>query len=233
MARYFLLTMVVAVLAMMSATRSVFALEEAPPPFWATVVDLAANVRAEPSTESKLFEVVRRGDLVYVNDVVAGEAPDGGSGLWYELASGGYLYSRYAAPRVAGYGHWIDVDLTNLTATAMVDDEPVYTAEVVTGRPGWETPAGTFNIQRRVANETMDGATVGIPPGSPGYYYFPDVLYTQYFTEFGNALHYNYWGADSDFGQRQTSRGCVGMRLEGAAYFWDFAGLGTVVEVHY
>lgn len=233
MARHILLAMAAAVLAMLTAAQTVQALDEPPPPFSATVVDVAVNIRAEPTSESKLYDVVRRGDSIWVVDVVRGEAPDGGSGLWYELASGGYLYSRYAAARVAGYGRWIDVDLTNMTATAMEGSKPIYTAEVVTGRPGWETPTGTFNILRRVPNETMDGATVGIPPGSPGYYYFPGVLYTQYFTEYGNALHYNYWGSDSDFGQRRTSRGCVGMRLDDALYFWNFAGLGTVVNVHY
>ncbi len=233
MVRYLLLTMAAAALMMGATAHTASAQEEAPPPFIATVVDIAANVRAEPTTDSDLVDVVRRGDLVDVVDEVYGEAPDGGSGLWYVTAQGHYLYSRYAAPRVAGYGHWIDVNLTTMRATAMVDDEPVYRAKIVTGRPGWETPVGTFNIQKRVANEVMDGATIGIPPSSPHYYYFDNVLYTQYFTDDGAALHYNYWEPDSDFGWKQSSRGCVGFMLDDAAYFWDFAGLGTVVRIHY
>ncbi len=231
MAKQLLLTMAAAMLAMVTAVGTAFA-QEPPPPFSATVVDVAANVRAEPNSESALVDVVRRGDDIWVTDVVEGENPDGGSGLWYE-AAGGYVYSRYAAAKVAGYGRWIDVDLSNLTTTAMVGDEAVFTAEITAGRPGWETPVGVFNIHRRVLNETMDGATIGISPGSPGYYYFPDVLYTQYFTASGNALHYNYWGDDTEFGSRNTSRGCVGMQLGAAEYFWNFASLGTVVRVHY
>lgn len=233
MVRYLLLTMAAAAVAMATASQPAFAMEEPPPPFTATVVDLAANLRAEPTTDSSLTDVVRRGDLVYVVDVVEGEAPDGGSGSWYQLDSGDYLYSRYAAARVAGYGRWIDVDLTTMRATAMVDGEPVYRAKIVSGRPGWETPVGTFNIQKRVENETMDGATIGIPPGSAQYYYFPGVLYTQYFTSDGAALHYNYWEPESHFGEYQSSRGCVGLMLDAAAYFWDFGGLGTVVDIHY
>lgn len=232
MARYLLLTMAAAMLAMVTAVGMASA-EEPPPPFSATVIDIAANVRAEPDSDSDLLDVVRLGDDIWVTDVVAGENQDGGSGLWYELASGGYLYSRFAAAKVAGYGRWIDVDLTEQTATATEGWTPIFTAEVTTGRNGWETPAGTFNIQRRVFNETMDGATIGIPPGSAGYYYFPNVLYTQYFTPYGAALHYNYWGDDDVFGNRRTSRGCVGLRLEDAEFFWNFADLGTVVRVHY
>ncbi|MGI5836749.1 MAG: L,D-transpeptidase [Chloroflexota bacterium] len=232
MAKYLLLTIVAATLAMVTAVETAFA-QEPPPPFSATVVDIAANIRAEPDSDADLLGVARLGDDIWVVDVVAGENPDGGSGLWYQTASGGYIYSRFAAAKVAGYGRWIDVDLTEQTATAMEGWTPIYTAETTTGRDGWETPVGTFNIQRRIFNEIMDGATIGIPPGSPGYYYFPNVLYTQYFTPSGAALHYNYWGTDDVFGERRTSRGCVGLRLEDAEFFWNFADLGTVVRVHY
>lgn len=233
MLRRILLTAAAATLAMLITTQSALAVEEPAPPFPATVVDVTVNVRAAPNTDSNLYGILHRGDEIWVVDVVAGEAPDWGSGVWYQLASGGYLYSRYAAPTVAGYGHWIDVDLTNLTATAMVWNEAVYTADIVAGRPGWDTPTGTFNIMRRIENETMDAGTLGIPPTSPEYHYFPNVLYTQYFDEYGTALHYNYWGSEEDFGQRNTSKGCVGLSLNDALYFWNFAELGTVVRIHY
>ncbi len=233
MLRYLLLTAAALMLAMTVGTRSASALEEPPPPFPATVLDMSTMERSGPTTDSDIIDVFFRGDDVYVVDVVEGEAPDGGSGLWYELDDGGYIYSRYAAPRVAGYGNWVDVNLTDMTISAMVGDEPVYTSFVVTGRPGWDTPVGTFNVLRRVPDETMDGATIGISPDSSEYYYFEGVLYTQYFTEDGAALHYNYWEPDSDFGVDQSSRGCVGLMLDDAAYFWDFAELGSVVDVHY
>ncbi len=125
--------------------------------------------------------------------------------------------------------HWVDVNLTNQTATAMVGDTPVYTALVTTGKPGWETPVGTWYIVSRVENETMTSASIG----AEEYYVLENVLYTQYFTTVGHALHLNYWRDDSYFGRIPSSHGCVGMRYADAKFFWDFLTLGSRVVVHY
>jgi lipoprotein-anchoring transpeptidase ErfK/SrfK len=129
-------------------------------------------------------------------------------------------------------GHWVDVDLSNHTATAMNGDSRVYTAYITAGRPGWSTTTGVHYIQRRVYNETMDSSTIGIPNDAPGGYYLTGVYYTQYFYD-GEALHYNYWSPSSVFGNVNTSHGCVGMRLGDAAFFWNFADVGTPVVVHW
>jgi lipoprotein-anchoring transpeptidase ErfK/SrfK len=132
----------------------------------------------------------------------------------------------------AGY-RWIDVDLSNQTATAYQGDTAVYTALVSTGATGTETPTGSFSILNRVASETMDSSTIGISNDAPGGYYVTGVAYTQYFTGAGNALHANYWASPNVFGNVPTSHGCVGMTTGDAAYFWDFADYGTPVEIHY
>ena len=93
----------------------------------------------------------------------------------------------------------------------------------------FQTPTGVFRILRRVANETMDSATLGIPRTSPNGYYLKDVLYTQYFTGDGAALHYNYWRSNWGYA---GSHGCLGMNFDDSKFFWDFAGVGTVVYVH-
>lgn len=130
-------------------------------------------------------------------------------------------------PEVMGE-RWIDVDLASQTTSAMIGDRVVYTALVTTGKDGWETPPGTFSIQYRVANETMTSAAIG----AEEYYVLPDVLYTQYFTNQGHALHLNYWRDDSYFGNERSSHGCVGMRLADAEFFWNFAHVGTRVTIH-
>jgi lipoprotein-anchoring transpeptidase ErfK/SrfK len=138
------------------------------------------------------------------------------------------------APRSAqAAGRYIDVDLSTLTATAYSGGEAVFSAPVTAGRAGFETPTGTFFIQRRVFSETMDSSTIGIPRNAPGGYYLTGVLYTQYFTGDGVALHANYWAAPGVFGNRNTSHGCVGMSTADAAAFWEFADYGTEVDVHY
>ncbi|MCH8008099.1 MAG: L,D-transpeptidase [Chloroflexi bacterium] len=128
----------------------------------------------------------------------------------------------------AGLGeHWILVDLSDQTTTAMIGDETYYTALGSTGKDGWETPTGEFTIIYRVENETMTSASIG----AEEFYVLENVLYTQYFTNEGHALHFNYWRPDSVFGNERTSHGCVGLRLSDAEFFWNFAGYGTRVVI--
>ncbi|MBI3967480.1 MAG: L,D-transpeptidase [Chloroflexi bacterium] len=127
---------------------------------------------------------------------------------------------------------WIDVNIANQTTSAMVGDQVVYTALVTTGRPGNDTPTGTFRIFSRVFNETMDSSTLGIPVNAPGGYYLRNVYFTQYFASGGYALHSNYWAPRDVFGNRPTSAGCVGMVYDDAEFFWNFASIGTRVVVH-
>ena len=164
---------------------------------------------------------------------------------WYQTDNGDFLPasavefpSAPAAPVVVApqrtfAGHWIDVNL-NLPArmVAYNGSTPVRSMFTITiiGRGPLATPAGTFSIIRRVANETMDSSTVGIPRNSAAGYYLTNVLYTQYFLPGGQSIHYNYWS--SNFGY-PGSHGCLGLSYADAAFMWSFAGIGTPVSVHY
>lgn len=95
-----------------------------------------------------------------------------------------------------------------------------------------ETPKGNWRIYSRVANETMDSRTIGIPREAPDGYYLKDVLFTQYFAPNGVALHYNYWTPASQFGQRAGSHGCVGLQYDDALFLWEFGEIGMRVYVY-
>jgi lipoprotein-anchoring transpeptidase ErfK/SrfK len=98
------------------------------------------------------------------------------------------------------------------------------------GAPGRETDVGIHRILRRVPVETMRSATLAAAVEIP--YDLPNVLYTQYFTNFGDAIHATYWkDATSPFGV-PTSHGCLGLAESDALRFWDWARVGTVVNVH-
>ncbi len=127
--------------------------------------------------------------------------------------------------------HWVDVNLTTQTAAAMIGMQRVYLAYGTSGKPGWETPVGTWTILYRVADETMTSGSLAVD--SADYYRQEHVLFTQYFTNVGHALHLNYWQPDWVFGRQPTSHGCIGLRYDDAAYFWDFVGVGSKVVVHY
>ena len=122
-----------------------------------------------------------------------------------------------AAPRA---GRWIDVSLAPpAIVTAYEAGKPIYSALALTGIGGWETPPGSYFIQRRVANERMRG---------PGWD-VSNVLFTQYFTGAGHAIHYNYWS--SNFGYA-GSRGCLGMNYDDSLWFWNWATIGTPIRIH-
>jgi lipoprotein-anchoring transpeptidase ErfK/SrfK len=129
--------------------------------------------------------------------------------------------------------HWVDVNLTEQVAAAMSGDKIVRVILVTTGMPGWETPTGQFQVQYRVADERMTSDALGIPRNSPQGYDLDHVLYTQYFTDFGHALHDNYWRPLSVFGHQATSHGCVGMVEDDASFLWNFVGVGSLVNIHY
>ncbi|MEI7554884.1 L,D-transpeptidase [Candidatus Chlorohelix sp.] len=122
--------------------------------------------------------------------------------------------------------HWVDVNLTTFNATFMEGDTPIKTILVVSGKPGHETPVGTFAIFSRIPNEHMKGGDIG----TEDYYDLYNVLYTQYFTSEGHALHYAWWR--SSFGY-QASHGCVNMGLDESFYAWNFLSIGSHVNIHY
>jgi len=135
-------------------------------------------------------------------------------------------------PPAGPWERWIDVNLTTQTVTAMLADQPWYTALATTGMPGWDTPVGSFQIVSRVYDETMTSTSLGIPEEVESYV-MEHVLFTQYFTHKGHALHLNYWRPEYYFGSIPSSHGCVGLRYADAEFFWNYATLGTRVEVHY
>ena len=175
---------------------------------------------------------------------ITGSLHDEDGSEWYRTAEGDFVPASAVAfaaapqvplvtaapPRSFG-GHWIDVDLSlPARITAYAGSSPVRSMFTIIGRGPLATPTGTFSIIRRVANETMDSSTVGIPRNSAGGYYLTNVLYTQYFLPTGQSIHYNWWS--SNFGY-PGSHGCLGLSLADASFMWSFATLGTPVSIHY
>jgi len=125
-------------------------------------------------------------------------------------------------PAVASNGNgtrWIDVDLTNQRVYAYEGDTIVNSFIVSTGT--WLTPTvtGQFNVYVKYRSNKMSG---------PGYY-LPDVPYIMYF--YGSyGLHGTYW--HNNFGT-PMSHGCVNLSIADAGWLYDWASIGTLVNVHY
>lgn len=131
--------------------------------------------------------------------------------------------SEYKPPKpedIVGNGaRWIDVDLTNQMVYAYEGDVVVNSFVVSTGT--WLTPTvtGKHKIYVKVRMQDMRG---------PGYH-LKDVPYVMFFSgDYG--LHGTYW--HNNFGT-PMSRGCVNLTIDDAAWLFDWASVGTVVNVHY
>ncbi len=126
---------------------------------------------------------------------------------------------NYDLPPSTGGVRWIDVDLSSQRVFAFEGDTLLRTFVVSTGTSAHPTVVGRFRIYVKYRYDDMAG---------PGYY-LPNVPYTMYFYQ-GYALHGTYW--HSNFGH-PMSHGCINLRTSDAGWLFDFASVGTLVNVHY
>jgi hypothetical protein len=154
--------------------------------------------------------------------------------LWYRTQDDHYITAEalFVPERTADFaGRWLDVDLNAPAHVTLLEGgEELDSFPAIKGTGRWPTPTGAFTILRRVANETMNSESIGIPRFSPGGYYLTNVLFTQYFTGDGASLHYNYWSGNFGYA---GSHGCLGLTYADSAYLWEWARIGTPVLIHY
>ncbi len=114
---------------------------------------------------------------------------------------------------------WIDVDLSEQLLIAYEGYTPVQWVLVSTGLPRTPTVVGRYRIYVKYEATLMSGDD----------YYLPNVPHTMYFYQ-GYGLHGAYW--HNNFG-RPMSHGCVNLPLPEAEWLYNWASVGTVVNIHY
>jgi lipoprotein-anchoring transpeptidase ErfK/SrfK len=114
--------------------------------------------------------------------------------------------------------NWVDVDLSAQRVYAMTGDQVARSFLVSTGRWPNVTVIGVFKIYVKYRSASMTGPD----------YNLPNVPYVMYFHE-GYGLHGTYW--HNNFGT-PMSHGCVNLRTSDAAWLYEFASVGTIVNVH-
>lgn len=121
-------------------------------------------------------------------------------------------------------GQYIRVDLSEQTLYAYQDGTLVYASLVSTGVPGWETPVDRTQITDKLL---WHDYVWYYGPDNPLNYSLLDVKYNLRFrTHY--YLHYAYW--HNNFGN-PMSHGCVNMAYDDAAWIYNWADVGAVVEV--
>jgi lipoprotein-anchoring transpeptidase ErfK/SrfK len=128
-------------------------------------------------------------------------------------------------PRANVGGKHIVVNLSKQWIYAYVNDDMIFDAPIATGRDGMETPAGSFAVYAKTKSQTMRGVTDGdgwVVPNVPSVMYINGDV----------AIHGTYWHNLFGTGVR-VSHGCINLPLDAAAWFYDWAPVGTPVRVTY
>ncbi len=135
-----------------------------------------------------------------------------------QTASNSDPYGQFTG--LSGTGErWIDVNLSQQTLYAYEGNTLVASFLVSTGVWQFPTVTGQFHIYVKYLYTDMAG--IG--------YYLPNVPYTMYFYK-GYGIHGTYW--HHNFGH-PMSHGCVNMYTPDAAWMFNFASVGTLVNIHY
>lgn len=124
-----------------------------------------------------------------------------------------------SSPAVSGGQRWIDVNLSQQMVYAYEGDTVVNSFLVSTGTWLHPTVTGQYHIYVKLRYTDMSGPD----------YYLPNVPYTMYFYE-GYGLHGTYW--HHNFGT-PMSHGCVNLSTPDAEWLYNWASVGTLVNVHY
>lgn len=125
---------------------------------------------------------------------------------------------EFPPPEAIDEGRWIDVDLSEQRLTAYEGRTPVRSYLVSTGLPATPTPVGQFRIWIKLRYHDMSGPD----------YYIEDVPFVMYFHE-GYGLHGVIW--HGNFGH-PMSHGCVNQPTAEAEWLFNFADVGTLVNIH-
>ncbi|MCL6734074.1 L,D-transpeptidase [Streptomyces neyagawaensis] len=132
------------------------------------------------------------------------------------------------------------VDAKTKQMKVMQEGKVVKTIPISAGSPENKTYEGQMVISEKFKETRMNGATVGFTDDDgKGEYDIKDVPHALRLTTSGTFLHGNYWGADSIFGNVNTSHGCIGLNdtkgandpNTAAAWFYENSIVGDVVVV--
>jgi len=121
------------------------------------------------------------------------------------------------------------VDNNTKKMTVTRDGKLVKTFPVSLGKPGWETPNGTYYVLEKFADIVMDSSTFGLRVDSPEGYRL-DVEDAVRISNGGIFVHSAPWSVGAQ-GFSNVSHGCVNLSPTNAQWFYDNFGSGDPVVV--
>jgi lipoprotein-anchoring transpeptidase ErfK/SrfK len=121
----------------------------------------------------------------------------------------------------------ITVDLKSQTLTAWEGGQIKHKTKVSTGMKLTPTVKGSYKIQRKVPLQDMRGPSPYKYLYPNGKYLTKNVPHSMYFYQ-GYAIHGAYW--HNNFGV-PASHGCVNVPLASAEWLFNWASVGTKIEI--
>ena len=221
---------------------------------WAGQTTGWANVRSGASTNAPAVTIYAPGTPVTVYATVSGQIVWSGISKWYRISSlssaplyiyGGLVVAANQSNDGGGsapssQGKVIVVSLSRQWLYAYQNGTQVFNAAVMTGRPGLETPTGTFHVFAKLSPTTFYSPWAY---GSPNWYPPTYINYALEFLSGGYFLHDSWWHSvygpgtngwhyDPVDGWQWGSHGCVAMPLSAAAWLYGWAPIGTTVQIN-
>ncbi len=217
-----------------------------------------ANVRTGPSTGSGIVAVYAPNTQVTVYATVSGQVVWGGISNWYRISGlssspryiyGGLVVSTTStgsggdsggSPSPTASGKEILVSLSHQWMWVYDNGVEVYNAPVMTGRPALATPTGTYHVILKLHPTAF---TSPWPYGSPYWYPSTFINYALAWRAGGFFLHDSWWHSvygpgtngwhdDPKFGWQWGTHGCIAMSLSAARWLYNWAPIGTLVQVN-
>ena len=148
-----------------------------------------------------------------------------GQDRWIEQRNVGVVRPDPTPPDGVDSDRWVSVNLYEQTLAAYEGGNLKFATVVSSGRNGFWTQPGLFQVWAKLDRDDMTGGLVTAEGGN--YYFLEDVPWVLYFDQ-ARALHGTYW--HSRFGT-PTSRGCVNLAPEDANWIFNFAEEETWVYV--
>ncbi|SDX60188.1 Lipoprotein-anchoring transpeptidase ErfK/SrfK [Amycolatopsis xylanica] len=195
------------------------------------LAEKALKVTAEPATEGafKWFgdqtviwrpkEYWKSGTKVTVDAAVYGR----------HLGNGTYGKEDRTSHITIGDKLIAEADGSTFQMKVSVNDAEVKTVPISMGKPGHNTPLGTYTVMSEHNGYTMDSGTYGVPEDSPGGYR----TFVQTAVRLSNSgifYHSAPWSVGQQ-GKRNVSHGCLNLSPANAKWLMDLTKRGDIVTV--
>ncbi len=166
------------------------------------------------------------GSFTWLNDTAVRWSPDG---FWpahntVRVLAGGAKAEFTTGAAVVGVA-----DISAHSFTVLIDGQVVREMPASLGKPGFETPIGTFKVLERQREVVFDSRTIGIPLDDPEGYLI-NGEYAVRVTWGGVYIHSAPWSVGSQ-GTTNVSHGCINLSPDNAAWYFGTVRVGDPVIV--